>query len=345
MAKFRIGLPSGLRHPDGSLAFPGYEIGALAEDGLAEIGPFESKQELAAGDLHDLQGVVLLGERLSAASLAGNDRLVHVARMGVGFDTVDIAACTAADVVVTTTPDAVRRPMAVATMTLLLALATKLFAKDRITREGPAGWAKKVHENGTGLVGRTLGVVGMGNIGTEVFRMAAPFGMRHIAADPAFDAAAGAELGVELLPVDEVFRQADFLSLNCPLNDDTRHLASAERLALMKPTAYLINTSRGPVVDQAALHWALVEGTIAGAGLDVMNPEPSDANEPLHGLANVILSPHALGYSDQLWASMAEINMGDFRRVIAGEAPENVVNPEVLDRPGFRDKLARLANG
>ncbi len=345
MAKFRIGLPSGLRHADGGLAFPGYEVAALAEAGLAELSNFTSRREVEAADIADLQGVVLLGERLSRASLEGNDRLVHVARMGVGFDTVDVAACTEADVVVTTTPGAVRRPMAVATMTLLLASATRLFAKDRITREGPEGWAKRMGENGVGLVGRTLGVVGMGNIGAEVFRLAAPFGLRHIAHDPAFDARLGAELGVESVTLDEVFRRADFVSLNCPLNEETRHLANAERLASMKPTAYLINTSRGPVVDQAALHEALSEGRIAGAALDVMDPEPSAAAEPLHGLSNVILSPHAIGYSDQLWAAMAEINMGDFRKVIAGAAPENVVNPEVLARPGFQAKLARLANG
>ena len=225
MAKFRIGLPSGLRRADGGLAFPGYEVGALAEDGLAELASFTSRRELEAGDLEGLQGVVLLGERLSAASLEGNDRLVHVARMGVGFDTVDVAACTGRDVVVTTTPGAVRRPMAVATMTLLLASATRLFAKDRITREGPEGWARKIDENGVGLVGRTLGVVGMGNIGAEVFRLAAPFGLRHIAHDPAFDAALGAELGVDSVALDEVFARADFVSLHCPLNAATRHLA------------------------------------------------------------------------------------------------------------------------
>ncbi len=343
--KFQIGLPSRLRQADGGTAFPGYDVAALADEGLAEFRDFTSKAVLEAADLGGLDGVVLLGERLGAEVVGANDWLVHVARMGVGFDTVDVAACTAHDVVVTTTPDAVRRPMAVATITLLLALATRLFAKDRITREGPEGWAKRMEENGVGLIGRTLGVVGMGNIGREVFRLAAPFGLRHVAHDPDLDEREAAALGVEALPLEEVFRQADFLSLNCPLNASTRHLANAERLASMKPTAYLINTSRGPVVDQAALHAALVEGRIAGAGLDVMDPEPSAADEPLHALDSVILAPHALGYSDQLWASMAAINMADFRAVMAGRAPGNVVDREVLERPGFRAKLARLAAG
>ena len=142
--------------------------------------------------------------------------------------------------------------------------------KDRLTREAAAGFAKRGDYMGVGLVGRTLGSVGIGNIGAELFRLIKPFEMRLIAHDPYADPKLAAELGVELVGLEDVFRRSDFVSVSCPLTPETRHLVNADRLALMKPTAYLINTSRGPTVDQKALTKALMERGIAGAGLDVL---------------------------------------------------------------------------
>ena len=155
---------------------------------------------------------------------------------------------------------------------------------------------------GVGLVGRTLGSIGIGNIGAELFRLAKPFDMKFIAHDPYADRSVAAELGIELVGLEDVFRRADFVSVNCPLTPQTRHLVNAERLALMKPTAYLINTARGPIVDQQALTKALKERRIAGAGLDVLEQEPPDADDPILKLDNVILAPHALCWTDQCFA-------------------------------------------
>jgi phosphoglycerate dehydrogenase-like enzyme len=343
MARLVIGLPSGLRRKDGGPAFTGYDVSALAREGSAEFVYFNSKAELGPDDLSGLDGAVLLGERITSASFPNSDRLAIFARMGVGFDTLDLEACTARDVVVTTTPDAVRRPMAVAVLTSMLALSTHLMAKDRMTRQGPAGWQQRHEHHGLGLVGRTLGVVGIGNIGAEVLRVVRPLEMRLIAHDPYVTAEHAASLGAELVELDELFRQADVVSINCPLSEETRHLVNARTLGLMKPTAFLINTSRGGTLDQAALYDALAERRIAGAALDVMAPEPTPESELLNRLDNVILTPHALGWTDQTWRSMAEINMAAFRAVLAGRAPENVVNKEVLERPGFRAKLKRLS--
>ncbi len=141
---------------------------------------------------------------------------------------------------------------------------------------------------GLGLVGRTLGQLGIGNIGAEVFRLARPFEMKFIAHDPYADPKVAQELGVRLVGLEELFREADVLSVSCPLNDETHHIVNAERLALMKPTAYLINTSRGPVVDEKALTDVLQQGGIAGAGLDVFEQEPSPADNPLYRLDNVL---------------------------------------------------------
>lgn len=341
--KIQIGLTSRLRRRDARPAFPGYDLSPLHGQGLAEFSYYDSKPTLEADDLGGYDAVVLLGERIVGSSLPAGGRLLHLARMGVGFDTVDLEACTERDVVVTTTPDAVRRPMAVATLALLLALSTRLMVKDRIARQGPDGWRKRIDHHGRGLIGRTLGLVGIGNIGAEVLRLADPLGMRHIAADPYATAEQAEALGVELVPLDELFAVADVVSLHCPLTEETRHLVDRRRLALMKPTAYLINTARGPVVDQKALYLALAERRIAGAALDVMDPEPSPEDEPLNQLDNVILSPHALGWTEQTWAGMAAIHVAAFRALLAGRAPDNVVNREVLERPGFQAKLGKLA--
>ena len=161
------------------------------------------------------------------------------------------------------TPDGVRRPVAVSIITFMLALTGKLMPKDRITRQGPEGWAKRNEHMGVGLVDRTLGQLGIGNIGAEVFRLAKPFGMKFIAHDPYADPKVAQELGVRLVGLEELFREADVLSVSCPLNDETHHIVNAERLALMKPGAYLINTSRGPVVDEKALTKVLQERRIA----------------------------------------------------------------------------------
>ncbi|MEM8665482.1 MAG: NAD(P)-dependent oxidoreductase, partial [Pseudomonadota bacterium] len=193
---------------------------------------------------------------------------------------------------------------------------------------------------GVGLVGRTLGTLGVGNIGAEVFRLAKPFGFRHIAHDPYMDAALARELDVELVSLEDLFRRADFLSVSCPLNEETRGIVNAERLALMKPTAYLINMSRGPVVDQKAITEALLNRTIAGAGLDVFEVEPNTADDPLMALDNAILTPHALCFTDQCFAGIGASDVAAVKAVMRGEDPKNVVNREVLNTARWKERLA-----
>jgi phosphoglycerate dehydrogenase-like enzyme len=226
-------------------------------------------------------------------------------------------------------------------MTFMLTLSGKLFAKDRITRQGPEGWARRSEYMGVGLVGRTFGSLGIGNIGAEAFRLARPFDMKFIAHDPYADQAVARDLGVRLVGLEELFRESDVLSVSCPLNEETRHIVNAERLALMKPTAYLINTSRGPVVDEEALIEALQEGRIAGAGLDVLEQEPSPADNPLYRLDNVILAPHALCWTDQCFAGIGAADVKAVFDVMHGRVPTGIVNREIVDRPAWRAKLER----
>jgi phosphoglycerate dehydrogenase-like enzyme len=194
---------------------------------------------------------------------------------------------------------------------------------------------------GIGLEGRTLASIGLGNIAADMFRIAAPLNMRHIAHDPYAQPAVAEETRTTLTDLDTVFREADFLCVHCPLTPETHHLVNAQRLATMKPTAFLINTARGPVVDQPALEEALASGRIAGAGLDVLDPEPPPTDARILSLPSVILAPHALAWTDQMFAAIGEGCIQSMRAVAHGEAPANVVNQAVLQSRAFRTKAAR----
>ena len=267
-------------------------------------------------------------------------RLAAVARFGVGYDTVDVDACTKAGIALVITPDGVRRPVAVSVITFMLALTGKLLTKDRLTREAASGYAKRSDHMGVGLVGRTLGSLGIGNIGAEVFRMAKPFDMKFIAHDPYADKVVAAELGIELVGIEELFRRADILSVSCPLTPETHHIVNAERLALMKPTAFLINTARGPIVDQKALTEVLQARRIAGAGLDVLEQEPPNVDDPILKLDNVTLAPHALCWTDQCFAGNGAADVRAVIEIQHGREPRGVVNREVLASDRWKERLA-----
>jgi phosphoglycerate dehydrogenase-like enzyme len=340
---FRVALSGDFRKADGSPTYPDFDLEPLRAAKDVEIAFLESANPLRGEQLEDFDALILLTHRFGAESVPASGRLAVVARFGVGYDTVDLDACTQAGIAVAITPDGVRRPVAVSIITLMLALTGKLMAKDRLTREAAAGFAKRSDHMGVGLVGRTLGSIGVGNIGAELFRLAKPFEMRFIAHDPFADAGVAAELGVELVSLEEVFQRADVLSVSCPLTPQTRHLVNAERLSLMKPISYLINTARGPIVDQKALTKVLQEGRIAGAGLDVLEQEPPDADDPILKLDNVILSPHALCWTDQCFAGNGAADVQAVLDVQRGRAPGTVVNREVLETGVWKARMEALA--
>jgi D-3-phosphoglycerate dehydrogenase len=341
-AKFRVALSGDFRKPDGSPTYPDFDIEPLRNASGVEIAYLESASPLRAEQLEDFDALILLAHRFDAGSVPESGRLAVVARFGVGYDTVDVEACTGAGIALVITPDGVRRPVAVSVITLMLALTGKLMIKDKLTREAAAGYAKRSDHMGVGLVGRSLGLLGIGNIGAEVFRLAKAFDMRFIAHDPFADQAIARELGVELVGIEDLFRRSDILSVNCPLTPETRHIVNAERLALMKPTAYLINTARGPIVDQKALTEALEERRIAGAGLDVLEEEPPQADDPILELDNVILAPHALCWTDQCFAGNGAADVRAVIDVQHGREPRGVVNREVLASDLWRRRLAEF---
>ena len=346
MNKFRVALSGDFLKSDGSPAYPMFDLSPLHDASDIEVeyvDPVDGR--MSAGSLVGFDALILLMPVFDANSVPSDGRLGIVARFGVGYDTVDVDACTEAGIAVVITPDGVRRPVAVTILTFILALAGKLFDKDRITREGPAGFDKRADYMGMGLVGRTLGSIGIGNIGAEVFRVCAPLGMKFIAHDPWADPEVVKEIGIELVDLDMVFRESDYLCVNTPLTDETYHIVNAKRMAMMKPTAYLINTSRGPTVDQTALVEALNAGTIAGAGLDVFDPEPPLPDDPILHLDNVIVTPHALCWTDQCFAGIGASDVQQVLMFKNGEVPSHLVNRDVAETMRFIERLTENAGG
>lgn len=344
MTPFRVGITDDLKDESGAWRYKHFDITPLEEEPNLEWSFVPAGDEIAGSDLENVDALILLIPRFGPNSVSANKRLALIARCGVGYDTVDLPTCTENAIALTITPDAVRRPVAVAIVTLMLSLTSKLFLKDKLTRMGPEGWNQRSQHMGFGLTGKTLGSLGLGSIASEMFRLAKGFEMRFIANDPFIDQARGPKLGVEMVDVETLFREADILCVNCDLNDTSQGLVNSRLLGLMKPTAYFINTARGPIMDQAAVTQVLQERRIAGAGLDVFQQEPNDPDDPLFALDNVIVTPHGLAFTDQLFAGIGQSVVQSVLDVKRGQVPKHVVNQDVLENPAWQVKLTHYRN-
>ncbi len=303
----------------------------------------EHRSEIEPQQLAGVNGVIVLTPRVTAQSLTQSDELLAIGRFGVGFDGVDVKACTAAEVLLFITSGAVDRPVAEATVGWMLALTHHFRMKDRLVRE--ARWDERSQYMGSELRDRTLGVIGFGGIGQALVRLLSGFGMKPpLVFDPFASASALSAHGVCAVTLDELLEQADFISLHCPLNAHTRHLIGARELGLMKRTAYLINTARGGIIDETALHDALTSRQIAGAALDCFEVEPLTAPSAFAGFDNVLLAPHCIAWTDELFRDIGRTACQGMIDISAGKAPRSIVNPEVLERAGFVEKWKRLCD-
>lgn len=298
--------------------------------------------ELGADQLKGANGVIVLTPSVTAASLAQADDLLALVRFGVGYDSVDVEACSRADVLACITAGAVDRPVAEATVGWMLALTHHIRTKDRLVREG--GWDERAAYMGAELRQRTFGTVGLGGIARETLRLLSVFGMeKPLAYDPFVDAATAADLGVELVELEDLLARADFVSLHCPLNEATRGLLDRRRLNLMKEGAYLINTARGGIVDEEALYDLLASGHLAGAALDCFANEPVVEPPSLARLDNVLLAPHAIAWTNELFRDIGRAACDAFISLAHGQQPaKGVLNPALFDKPSFRAKWERL---
>jgi D-3-phosphoglycerate dehydrogenase len=325
MSAFRVGLSRDILDASGE---PSFGRGPLALlDGEPRIEweflP-ESVDEITPDIMARYDALYVNSPRVTAASVGRPDlRVKIVARHGVGYDSVDVGALAARGVVATNTPIAVRRPVAVAALTFILALAGRLVQKDRLTRTGR--WHERTSWMGQGLTTRTLGVIGAGGIGRELLALARPFGWRMLAADPYVDPSAVAALGAEVAPLDGLLAASDFVVATVLLNAQTRHLMNARRFAQMKRSACFINLSRGPIADEAALIAALRDGTIAGAGIDVFEQEPVAHDNPLLTMDNVLVTPHALCWTDECFDAIAREGLGCIVDFANGRVPKSVI--------------------
>jgi glyoxylate reductase len=284
--------------------------------------------------------ITLLHDRVDEAFLdAAGPQLRCVANVAVGYDNIDVEAAARRGVIVTNTPGVLTAATADLAMALILVITRRLGEGERLIRAGrPWAW-HMFFMLGTGLQGKTLGIVGLGGIGRATARRARSFGMRiaYNARRPV-PHEVEAELGAEQLELDELLGGSDVVSLHCPLTPETRHLINAERLRWMKPSAYLVNTARGPIVDEAALVEALRDGVIAGAALDVFEREP-EVHPGLLELENAVLVPHLGSATEETRTEMAKLAARNAIAVLGGDDPPTPVTPEV-SRERRRDVAA-----
>lgn len=312
------------RIPDAGLA-------PLREAGLA-VDVYDSDEAITRSELLRRAAgaaalVTLLSERVDDELLdAAGPGLRVVANYAVGYDNVDVAACSRRGVTVTNTPDVLTEATADMAFALLLAAARRVVEGDALVRSGAwTGWQPE-QLLGVPVAGTTIGLIGMGRIGTAVAKRARGFAMKVVFYGRGRHEEAEDELGAERLPLDELLATSDFVSVNVPLTPETRHLIGARELALMKPTAVLVNTARGPVIDEAALAAALAEERIFAAGLDVFEREPA-VHGGLLGLKNVVLAPHLGSATVRARTDMALLCARAVVDVLAGRTPPNLVRP------------------
>lgn len=270
--------------------------------------------------LRDVVGAIVSSERFDSALLEECQRLRVIARTGVGFDSIDLEAATRAGIVVTTTPGANEESVADHTLALLLGIVRRLVELNSSVRRGE--WKRSSSDLPTELHASTVGIVGFGRIGRAVACRVEAFGATVIVSDPALESSC---------PLDELLPRVDAVTLHLPLSSETRHLIGARELALMRPEAILINTSRGGVVDEDALVAALSSGALRGAGLDVFEEEPPVGSALLE-LPNVLLSPHNAGLSDKAARRMNEAAVRSVLNVLADRRPEGALNWELIRR-------------
>lgn len=336
---FRLALTADAAHPDGTTTFGPIGIELLADRAIEWQVLDADRDPAGVSDLRGYNAILSFGHTVFGADQV--DRLPElqlIARFGAGVDSIDLDACTRAGVAVTNTPDGVRRPLALAALTLVLALAHNLPAKDRLVREGR--WAERSQYRGHGVDQKVLGIVGFGNVGSDLAELARSLGFTVIGNNRSGSSDRADALGIELVGIEELMAISDYVVLTASLTNESRGMIDARRLALMKNSAYLINVGRGALVDQRALTAALRNGAIAGAGLDVFEPEPLDPHDELASFDSVILTPHSLPHTEEFTRDVARSARDAILATADGRAPEHLLNPEVRSTEAWRVKEA-----
>ncbi len=294
------------------------------------IGPIGLQEDWCTPLENADAALIAVQYQFTAQVLDRAPRLRVIGRPGIGVDNVDIPAATERGICVVNTPDAPTEPVAEKVIGWMLAFAHRLFDANQVARA--SGWPGRSRLQGNDLIGKTLGLVGLGRVGSRVAQICSgAFGMRVVVYDPYASAARPRECNAELVSLNELLRASDFVSLHCPLTDETRGLIGANELHAMKPTAFLINSARAPIVVETALVQALRERWIAGAALDVFPSEPPPPDHPLLTMDNVLLAPHVGSFTRESVVRMSVESAAQVLQVLRGERPPNLVNPSVWE--------------
>lgn len=298
----------------------------------AEVVPIEHHTDQAKliEAVRGADALLSSGVRVTREVLDAMPNCRGIVTASVGFDAIDLDAATARGIPVANTPDFCAREVATHTIGLIIACARKIVLLHNAMHEGI--WDRTMFHPMPSIHGETLGLISFGRIARQVARRAHALDMRLLAFDPFIDAATAAEYEVELAPLDELLQRSDYVSVHAPLNRETRHMLSDREFGLMKPTAMVFNTGRGPVIDEAALIRALQSGRIAGAGLDVFEQEPIARDNPLLAMPNVVTTPHSGGYSEESIRTGRRMAAEELARILRGEMPRNLVNRDLLSR-------------
>ena len=327
---FKVGLTRDFLTEEGKLSYK--SIGLEIFDAYPEIEYEFLEKHHSPVTPEMLQGydaVISLTPAYNQDSFKELNQLKAICRFGVGYDMVDVDACTEAKVMLTITRGAVNHSVAEATIMWMLTLSHKTFIKNQLVRQGQ--WAERSKFMGSEIRGHTIGIVGLGGIGGKIVEMLAPFlPARIIAFDPYANAEKAESLGVELVGLNDLMKKADFISVNCPLTDETRDMIKKEQLSLCKPTAYIINTARGGIINYQALLEILKNKAIAGYATDVFDQEPPDTNEPLLQMENVIVAPHAIAWTNELFETIGRMACQQVVQVYKGEKPDHLINEKVF---------------
>lgn len=337
---FKVGLSNDLSDGNGGFSWGDIAIETLQPLDWNFMG--DPGRNFTAESVAGLHAVAFAGPGVVSGSFSTPEESpLILARLGVGYDNIDLAECTRAGVALTITPDGSKRPVATAALLLVLSTMHRLHAKQTLARTG--AWNERLSGGlGQGLTGKTVGTIGFGNISSEFFRLIEPFACTRLSFDPWKTQVDADPQNVTLVELDELLHRSDVVVVLATLTPETHHLIDESKLNLMKPSAVLVNISRGQIIDEAALINALQSGVIRGAGLDVFESEPLSNENPLLTMENVIVTPHNIAWTDELALGMGRSALGAIRQISSGQIPNFVVNKKVLETPQFKEKLRRI---
>ena len=303
--QFTLGISSDLLTNEGNPCFGEQPLEALYKENQILVEWMEPNiQILSEKETSKFDAILLNSPKLTSDSInPKNNKLKIVSRFGVGYDSVDLDVLRKHKIILTNTPNAIRRPVAIASLTMILSLSAKLLIKDNLLRKG--GWNERTNHMGVGLTNKTLGLVGFGGIGREFVKISKHLFEKVLCFDPFVDKEEMRNLQVDKVDFDEIAKLSDFLVILCDLNEKSRGMIDSTFLNKMKSSSFLVNLARGPIVNESDLITSLKQGKIAGAGLDVMTNEPIEQNNELINLKNTILTPHSLCWTEECFDSIA----------------------------------------